>query len=304
MSGHGEFRPAPLEVRGRRISGVAVPWGQRAVVRTPRGDIVDETFVAGAFRDLRPVPLILEHRGPVIGEVTPAATDRGLEVEGDYSGDLAGRDRFSVEFRAHGETRSEGLRIVHDASLVRLAAVKAGAYPDAVIEARRSLAMSGSMFMGQNVDCRCGPGDCEFALVEEVEVTASDLLGYLGDYSKPLGRATARVDDNRLLTEIAVATGVSYADDLIAMIRSGVSPVIRPYPDPMKSVTRKQGDVLVYERLAVAGLIATFTDQATGYERATLAERPEEGRGLVRVEPPSALEAILERSGGRVRQWL
>ena len=304
MSEHREFRAAALEVRGRRISGIAVPWGQRAVVRTPRGEIVDETFVPGAFRDLRPVPLILEHRGPVIGEVTPTATDRGLEVEGDYSVGLGDRNAFSVEVKVLGETRSEGLRIVHDASLVRLAAVQEGAYSDAVIEARRALGMSGSMRMNANVDCRCGPGDCESALVAEVEVVTEDLLGYLGDYSKPLGKATVKVEGERLVTDILVATGVSYAEDMIQMIRSGVAPVIRPYPDPAKSVTRKVGNVLVYDRLAIAGLIATFTDQATGYERATLADRPEEGRGLVRVEHPSALEAISERSGGRVRQWL
>ena len=92
-----ERRSAPLEVRGRRIAGLAVPWGQRASIP----EHGEEVFTAGAFGDdLKPVALTLEHGGPKIGEVQPANSERGLEVEGSYSGDLQGRDRFSIEFRA------------------------------------------------------------------------------------------------------------------------------------------------------------------------------------------------------------
>ena len=100
-----EHRSAPLEVRpGRTISGVALPWGARA--RLDDGRI--ETFTRGAFNDLKPVPLYLEHRGPVIGEVRPANSERGLEVIGEYTGSLDGRDRFSVEFFAARSQRQKG----------------------------------------------------------------------------------------------------------------------------------------------------------------------------------------------------
>ena len=131
-----ERRSAPLEVRGRRIAGLAVPWGQRA--RIPEHG--EEVFTSGAFGDdsaLTPVDLTLEHGGPKIGEVQPANSERGLEVAGEYSGDLEGRSRFSIEFRARKDTRSQGLRIVHDALLVGLASVRRPAYEGAAIEARQ-----------------------------------------------------------------------------------------------------------------------------------------------------------------------
>ena len=128
-----EHRSAPLEVRGRTISGVALPWGARA--RLDDGRI--ETFTRGAFNDLKPVPLYLEHRGPVIGEVQPSDTTRGLEVQGSYEGSLQSRSRFSVEFRARQITTSEGLRIVSSALLEGVASVRQPIYRDAVIEHRQ-----------------------------------------------------------------------------------------------------------------------------------------------------------------------
>ena len=137
MESQLERRSAPLEVRGRRISGLALPWGARASVVVD-GERVSETFTRGSFgADLKPVALVLEHGGPKIGEVQPSNSERGLEAEGSYSGDLQGRDRFSIEFRPRGETRSQGLRIVHDALLVGLASVRQPIYRGAVIEHRQ-----------------------------------------------------------------------------------------------------------------------------------------------------------------------
>ena len=136
-----ELRSAPLEVRGRRISGVAILWGQRAAVP----EHGEEVFTSGAFGDdagLKPVSLTLEHGGAEIGEVQPANSERGLEVEGEYSGDLEGRDRFSIEFRARKDTRSQGLRIVHSAQLVGLASVRRPAYEGAEIEARQGASLT------------------------------------------------------------------------------------------------------------------------------------------------------------------
>ena len=109
-----ERRSAPLEVLpGRKIGGLALPWGARA--RLDDGRI--ETFTTAAFDDLKTVPLYLEHRGPKIGEVRPANSERGLEVTGEYTGSLDGRDRFSVEFFARKVTTSEELRIISGAHL-------------------------------------------------------------------------------------------------------------------------------------------------------------------------------------------
>ena len=136
-----EHRRASLEIRGREISGLAVPWGQRARVRAPDGELVQETFVRGSFGSLSAVPLMVEHGGPRIGEVEPRATERGLEVRGEYTGDLGNRDRFSVEFRCLAETRSQDLRIVTSAELHGVAAVRAPAYTGAEIEARQGASL-------------------------------------------------------------------------------------------------------------------------------------------------------------------
>ena len=125
---------ARLEVRGRTISGVALPWGSRGLTQ----EHGEETFVEGAFGDdLKTIPLSLEHRGPKIGEVLPTNSERGLEVEGEYTGSLDGRDRFSIEFRARRVTKSRGLRIVHSALLEGVASVRRPIYRDAVIEHRQ-----------------------------------------------------------------------------------------------------------------------------------------------------------------------
>ena len=117
-----------------------------------------ETFVKDSFADLRPVPLLLEHGGPRIGEVVPFSTTRGLEVRGEYAQDLDGRNRFSVEFMTLQDTRSEDLRIVHRASLEALAAVRSPAYDGAVVEVRRRLGptMRTRIATGRRMDCRCG----------------------------------------------------------------------------------------------------------------------------------------------------
>lgn len=190
-----EHRSASLEVRGRVISGLALPWGERARI----GDGLVETFVRDAFADLRPVPLRLEHRGPTIGEITPESTERGLEVRGEYGGDLDGRDRFSIEFRARRDTRSENLRIVHAATLEGVAAVMMPAYAGAAIEMRRRLgpSMSTRIKTGKPLDCRCGfkAGTREVSRIEFHEAAFEGLLDEIkgGRNIAAIGRGAADV---------------------------------------------------------------------------------------------------------------
>ena len=229
---------------------------------------------------------------------TPATPEIREAVDG-------GRRFMSVEFHALEErTTTGGVREVLRAYVPAVALVDRPEYDTTAAEVRQRGSMSGSMRMGRAVDCRCGPEGCTSALVEEVEVTAPDLRGFLGDYSQPLGPGTATVEGGRLVTSIDVAAGTSYADDLAKLIAAGTAPVIRPYPDPEKSVTRKDGTTLVYERLAVAALIATFTDQAAGFTPATLANERRDGRGLGRVERFVAVQPTTARNRGRRILWL
>ena len=303
-----EFRSAPVEVRGRRISGVAVPWGARARVEV-RGEIVEETFVHDAFRNLRPVPLVREHRGPVVGEVVPSTTDRGLEVQGTYTGDLGGRDSFSIEFQAVGETRSDGLRIVHAAELHRLAAVVRPAYDAAVIEARRRLGpvLRGFVPVGKVLDCRCPSGQCDkvrfeveaFDGLEEALVTTGTMDQVVGSAVLTPGRAGLGIAVD-LLDVVA-------ARDLTSLLSGGVAVYLRPLLDLEKSDTlegRNQGGTLSVRKAVFSTVLAKpVAGGSGGLSPATLADGAANRGGLVRVTPPTPPHSIVTPFRRPV-QWL
>lgn len=299
------MRHAQVEIReaaeGPTLYGTLITEGRaasggRAEVFAP-GSVEWPTEGVGVLLAHRAAPKIraIPERQPD-GRITvqaPATPEIRVAVDG-------GQRYMSVEFHSLAErTTRGGVREVLRALVPSVALVADPEYDTTSAEVRQRGTMSGSMPTGAAVDCRCGPGGCDQAIVERIEVTADDLLGYLGDYSKPLGPATVTERGGRLVTAIEIAAGVSYADDLLALLAEGVSPIVRPYPDRARSTIRKDGRVLVYETLAVAGLIATFTDQRGGFEAATLANDPEDRRGKMPVSGSSALE----RSGRR-RLWL
>ena len=304
-----------LELRadGRTLTGAAVRYGD--VSQSHR-----ERFAPGSLRvspDLAPT---LGHR---TGRVLAYGDDVSFEDRADafvvsahlpltevadmaLEGVKAGRFRgWSVEMRVERDRRdSQGLRVIESADVPGLALVDHPSYGGSRVETRQARRLMASMPLRKDVDCRCSGPDCASARVEAIDEPASELLGYLGDYSKPLGRATAKVAGDVVEVSIDMAEGVQYIDDMVAVMRAGVRPIVRPYPDPIRSVTRKVGRVLVYERLVVAGWIVSFTDQREGFEAATLAEDAEDRRGLVRVEPPGALEAISGGFSMRRLPWL
>lgn len=302
VTGAAEIRAAE---DGQHLHGVLIQEGRaasggRREVFTPRSVEWPSTGV-GILTAHRQAP---EIRAVPSRESDGRITVKALATPAIREAVEAGRKWMSVEFHSLEErTTKGGVREILGALVSAAALVDHPEYDTTMAEVRQRSRMSGSMAMRSAVDCRCGPGDCASALVEEIEIGASDLLGYFGDYSKPLGPATAVIEGGRLVTTIEIAAGVSYADDLVALMESGVSPVIRPYPDPMKSRTRKEGQVLVYDLLAIAGLIVTYTDQAGGFEAATLAGEAENRRGRTRVRASRALDA--DSGGfGRRRVWL
>lgn len=273
-----EERGAALEIRGRVISGVALPWGARARVRTPAGEVVDETFVRDAFDDLKAVPLLLEHRGPVIGEVTPSSTDRGLEVAGEYSGDLGGRDRFSIEFEAVRETRSADLRIVHGAALHQLAAVAEPAYDGARIEARRRIGgVKSSIPFGKALDCRCADG-CTEAVIEpsatiDISETAIAIRrGYAEALaSRSKGTMRVLVDDGGIHLDLDLPD-TSYARDLLEAA-DNVPLIVRPVVDFAASVWAKDGALARFTRLVTPAFVVGFSDMSRGHQEAVTSNR-------------------------------
>ena len=149
MESQLERRSAALELRGRTVKGLAVPYGARARVKLPSGEHVQETFVSGSFGEtMKDVPLFVEHGGKQVGEVTPSTSARGLELSGSYEGDLGDRSQFSIEFRSKAETRSQDLRIVTSALLEGVAAVASPAYQGARIEVRQGEAAELHLVLG------------------------------------------------------------------------------------------------------------------------------------------------------------
>jgi len=303
-----EIRTASLEVRGRSISGIAVPWGARARVLV-RGEVVQETFVRDSFRDLQPVPLVIEHGGPSIGRVTPRNTARGLEVAGDYSGDLGGRDRFSIEFEARGETRSGDLRIVHDALLGGLAAVRRPAYDDAVIERRQGLgSLSSFVPSGSRMDCDCPEGDCEEIEIEEggFEGVPDQVIAIAGRFDQAIGNAALTPSRRGLDIDIDLLDTTA-AHDVAALVVGGVAVYARPLINVDASVTREgrnRGNVLIFERAVIDGVLVkpVIPNRARGLDPVRLEREGRNGGLRGREGRESAPETILRPS--RRRLWL
>lgn len=308
-------RASPLELRGSNggggpyLYGVLIQEGRAAWRRR-------EVFAPGAVEWPSGGVGILtrHHAAPVARAVPTREADGRITVKARATDAIraaveAGRRFMSVEFHAIRERRTGGgIREILRAFVPDVALVADPEYDTTAAEVRRRRRwrMRSRMPRFRAVDCRCGPEDCNSALVEEIDLSA-EVLGYLDDYSKPLGRATARETREGIETVIEIATDeVSYASDLVVLVEAGVSPIVRPYPDPELSRTRKEGRTLVYESLVPAAWIATYTDQRGGFEAATLAEAEENRRGLERVQPSRPLEAILERpaESSRRRIWL
>ena len=255
MESQLERRSAPLEVRGRRIAGLAVPWGARA--RIPEHG--EEVFTAGAFGDdLKPVALTLEHGGAKIGEVQPANSERGLEVEGEYTGDLEGRDRFSIEFRARKDTRSQGLRIVHDAQLVGLASVRRPAYAGAEIEARQGgglLLLEGPPGAGKSQELE------RLKAAGEIDA-ASDLTKLwaavgLVERGEADGRYPVRTSDDPVLPLSRYMKAVAVREGLRSGLRMAVTSSARDQAERWRAIAEEAGASFEFRTLDPGEGVAT-----------------------------------------------
>ena len=319
-----EHRAARLEIRGRTISGLALPWGARARIAPGRY----ETFTAGSFADLKPVPLRREHGGPTIGQVTPSSSSRGLEVRGSYEGDLGGRSRFSVEFRAQGETDSGSLRIVHDASLHGLAAVRSPAYSGAVIEHRQGAALTlveGPVGSNKSEVLRRLLADGDADVVADLTPlwAALRLIERDGD-----GKYPERLADDPALLLALYTKGVIVRQALQRGLKAAVTTATPDQAAKWQAVADEVGvelervtlnparDVIEARLLDASGKLSAECSRAVERWYGSRREArtvPESGRkkGIRgRVARRTRSESILERSGGGVpkrgrrRVWL
>jgi phage head maturation protease len=141
---------------GRRVEGLAVPWGAEATGTHEYGELA-ETFDREAFAGViaagRRVPLLDRHDGQVVGMAEVYAADDGLRYRGQLLADdpaadayarrvAAGADGVSIEFRP-GRVRRTSRSVVHLA-VDRLAAI-AGAYAPALVGAQVALRRDSNM---------------------------------------------------------------------------------------------------------------------------------------------------------------
>ena len=144
-----ERRYSPVEIDGRRLSGVAMRYGD--IARLPWGR---ERFSPGAFGDVRALDVVLDvqhvrsrpiARTPATLQLTDgpealravATLPETREADDALTLVRAGVLRgLSVEFAAKNAPVLDGLRTVQSAALLRLGLVDSPAYPDSTVEAR------------------------------------------------------------------------------------------------------------------------------------------------------------------------
>lgn len=142
-----EFRYAAFRSSedGRTLSGRALVYGDVS-------PDFRERFMPGAFGDIGPVALNLQHDARLVlveaGGLAITDGERALEVRATLPADSAavqlvkrGALRgFSVEFVARSERREAGVRVIERAELTGLALVDRPAYIASTAEVRASVA--------------------------------------------------------------------------------------------------------------------------------------------------------------------
>lgn len=303
---------APLEVRvaGRTLSGVGIPYGQRARDRS-------EMFRPGSVELLEPVVLNLQHDPQRVFASTAPAHDGIVEMRVNAEPDAVSLETaplredsaeldlvrrgvltgLSAEFYAIRETREHGLRVLERAAVPAFGLVHRGSYRTSV-ELRRALSaehrarmgrtLSAPIPAGQRLACECsGPG-CRFAEMmadglqeafDEAFAEAAETVATWANYSQPL----ASVSRGTLRRTGATEVAIDLPDDdygraaLAAHESAGV--VVRPYLDPIDSEAVREGETMVYSRPVIRAFVVSSTDKREGWPEPRITATPDiEGR--------------------------
>ena len=297
-----EFR-----VAGRTLSGVAMRYGD-----TSPG--FSERFEAGAFGEVRAIPVNLQHDRSLIVAPDAILTDspRELRVRAELPEDSAALklvrrgalNGFSVEFHAKAERRESGIRVVERADLTGLALVDRGAYPGAKAEvrARSGRRLRSKIPYDKSLACECiaqrGPGSggacipmARFtkmageAMAEQMDrafaAVERDVLVVAGDFKRPLGsvsRGTVRATstDDGLEVEVDLPAGVVGDEIVAANEAAGV--IIRPLIDFDRSEFTDTDKGREYTRPHLRAFIVGATDTKAGWPDPTIDYGDPEGR--------------------------
>ena len=197
----------------------------------------------------------------------------------------AGRLRgFSVEFDALQETRDGEIRVVERAALAGVGLVRNPSYAGSVAEVRQGAAEAFIPF-NRKVDCECATdGDCEVAMITEVELQNEvnllrDLIAVSGNYRRPLAslkRGTLAVTRGSMDIDGEAVRGLSVAitPEALAATEAGraleaagiVVPIYaRPIVDVANSSYQAVDGVAMYDRMRVKGFTFGTTDKSAGW---------------------------------------
>ena len=281
-----ERRFTELRQEGRRLSGVAVTYGE--IGQSPFGP---ERFEAGAFGDLSNSDVILnfQHdRGRPLARTgsglflddseksldiraeLPRTTEADNVLELVKAGVLRG---LSIEFKALQERQESQVRVIQRALLGGVGVVDSGAYPSSRLEARRRGARSfarSTIPYRKTLGCECHRGACNKVrfkpgAFDEAMAGDGDVLAIGGgDFSRAIasmkrGTMTLENTDDGLSVTLSRAAGETPAGRELAGMAAAVPIRARPIFDQDLSdfVESGSGDQLVadYSRVHLRAIL-------------------------------------------------
>ena len=186
----------------------------------------------------------------------------------------AGRLRgFSIEFDAVQETRDGDIRVVQRAELAGVGLVRNPSYQGSLAEVRQGAAR-GFVPFNRAVDCECATdGDCEVAMISEVELQNEvnllrDLIAVSGNYRRPLASLKRGT--------LAVTRGTMDIDgDPVKGLSVAITPEALATTEAGRALEAAGVVVPIYARPIVD--VANSTYQAVGRRGAL---RPHENQGV------------------------
>ena len=290
-----------LRLRGRRLEGVVVQYGQMARDRRER-------FEPGSLAPVPPViPVNIQHDTALaIGELDVEDTPAELRVVGDVPAGVADLIRLrrleglSMEFVSKEEHDDSGVRVIDRAQLHGVGLVHEGAYATSV-EVRQRSGRSIRTTIPENVRlaCDCSGQDCDSArfetgaaarMLDEAFGRDDPLIAGLGSYDRAFAAAQAATirRTGRNSMEIDVPDG-RIGEDILQLFEnvSSGGVLVRPYLDRRASTFTKEGGVAVYAvgSAVLRAMILAPTDRVSGWEPPEIVDTPAEVLQEP-VEPP------------------
>ena len=272
-------RLAEVRAENRRLSGTVVRYGDFSPSHRER-------FEPGSIAIADRVVMNLEHRKMEAvawypgGGLTLDDNGERLELRAELppipAGDLAlesvragSMTGLSVEFYADRERRDSGVRVIEAARMVGVGLVRNPSYQGSRVE-NRAARLRAKIPYRKPLPCKCSR-KAEIVRIEHIDlIEGHDVLSIAGNYNKGFGsvkRGSLLLNqaDDGLAIELSEAAMDSPAGrDLVA--QAAVVPIIaRPVFDEDLSESRVEGDVQVYDKMALKAVLFGPSDNSEGW---------------------------------------